>query len=77
MSGFPSGNSRPGRAYFRDTPGRFAFDAAGSLGNSRDADFDAEEEVTAAYLEDIDLGGGVFQESLSSGDPQAKPFESM
>jgi hypothetical protein len=50
---------------------------AGSLGNSRDADFDAEEEVTAAYLEDIDLGGGVFQESLSSGDPQAKPFESM
>lgn len=148
--------------YFRDNPGRFAFDAATSLSNSRDADFDAEEEVTSAYamasvdlsrratlvaglrversdaeysaserrngvyfpisvpksytqvlpglhfayrptsrlvfraawtntygrapytqlaprnvLEDIDLGGGIFQGSLSSGNPQAKPFESM
>jgi TonB-dependent receptor len=148
--------------YFRDNPGRFAFDAASSLSNSRDADFDAEEEIMSGYamasvdlsrqltlvgglrvertdaeysaserrngvyfpisvpkrytqalpglhlvyrpnnrlvfraawtntygrapytqlaprnvLDDIDLGGGIFQGSLSSGNPQAKPFESM
>ena len=29
--------------YFRDNPGKFAFDPASSLSNSRDADYDAEE----------------------------------
>ena len=148
--------------YFRANPGRFTYDAATSLANSRDADFDAEEEVASAYamasvdlsrqatllagvrvertdaeysaserrngvytpisvpkrytevlpgvhfsyrptnrlvlraawtntygrapytqlaprnvLDDTDVGGGLFQGSLSSGNPQAEPFESM
>ncbi|MBL9209907.1 MAG: TonB-dependent receptor [Opitutaceae bacterium] len=155
------------QSYFRSNPGRFTYDAAGSLDNSITADFDATEQVRAAYgmaslnvsptltvvggvrvehtearyaaneintragaftgysrveltkdytqvlpglhlnwrptrqvavrgawtntygrtnytdlaprnvLESVDLGGGVFEGGLSSGNPGLKPFESM
>ncbi len=149
-------------SFFASNPGRFVFDAASTLSNSADADFDATEEVTSGYamasvspgsqttvlgglrversnatysalerrngvyapisisksytqvlpglhfvwrpnkqmvlraawtntygraaytslaprnvLDDVDLGGGNFQGSLSSGNPELEPFESM
>ncbi len=169
-SGFMEGRYRLGptidlaanQRFLRDNPGRFTFDAASSLANSTEADFDATEEVLAGYamatvelggrstllggvrvertdatysgnerrngvytrltlggsytqflpglhytfrandrlvlraawtntfgrtnytdlaprniLDDVDLGGGVFQGSLSSGNPDLDPFESM
>ena len=155
------------QAYFAANPGRFTYDAAGSLDNSISADYDASEDVSSAYgmasinvtpmftvlaglrveqtdaryaanelnsragaftgynrvefnkdytqvlpgvhlnwrptrqmvfrgawtntygrtnytdlaprnvLDSVDLGGGVFEGSLSSGNPELKPFESM
>lgn len=150
------------QAFFQANPSRFAYDAASSDSNSKDADYDAKEEIFSTYgmasvdlndrltlmggvrvertestysalenrngtyspisvphnytevlpgvhmtwrptertavraawtntygranytelaprnaLEDVDLGGGDFQGSLSSGNPNLKPFESM
>ncbi len=56
-SGFMEGRYRLGptinlpamRAYFAANPDRFAPDAGGSMSNSLDADFDAEEAVTSVY----------------------------
>jgi TonB-dependent receptor len=155
------------QSYFQSNPGRFVYDAAGSLDNSISADYDATEEVRSLYgmasvnvtptftvlggvrvehtearyaanelntragsfvgysrvelekdytqvlpglhlnwrptrqvavraawtntygrtnytdlaprnvLDSVDLGGGVFEGGLSSGNPGLKPFESM